>query len=292
MFGRPEHAAVNATLNATLDRVGTLIVAHRGCGVGSLVQNTALGVKAALLSGADMVEIDVSASRDGRFFCFHDGTEPELLGVQANLQTMSAFEIDQHSYVWRDRPGRDVKVEGLGTVLKQFRGQDALFTVDRSWWRWPALLTLLDGLKMTPQLLIKCPAWESVSLDLLRAHPVKYPFLPICGTPEEAHELLDDSQLNVPGVEVITTTRDSPWFDPAVIADLHARGAFVFVNTMTLTTGIHLFGGLDDETAVRVSPEAAWGPIFDLGVDAIQTDWPWVLRDFRTAHARPRARLG
>jgi glycerophosphoryl diester phosphodiesterase len=288
MFGRSEHAHLFATLNATFERVGIAIVAHRGCGVGSLVQNTALGVKAALMSGADMVQVDVAASRDGRFFCFHDGMESELLGLNANLQTQSAWEIEQRSYLWRDRPGRPAKVETLNSVLRQFKGSGSIIMVDRSWWRWPTVLTVMDSLKMHDQLVIKCPAWEAQALEQMRAHPHRYPLLPICSTPEEAHAMLDDPDLAVPGVEVITTTQDSPWFDKAVIRDLHARGAFVLVNTETLTTGIDLFGGLDDERAIRVSPEAAWGPMVDLDVDAIQTDWPWLLRDFRSVHARPR----
>lgn len=288
MFGRAEHAASNALLNARLAELGTLVVAHKGSGVGSLVQNTSMAVKAALMSGADMVELDVTASRDGRFFCFHDGMEGELMGLDANLQTLSAWEIEQRSYIWRDRPGRMARVELAADVLRPHKGTNALFAIDRTWWRWPAIFAGLDKLKMSDQLLLKCPAWESVSLDQLRQHPKKYALLPICGTPEEAIALIDDPDLNVPGIEVITATRDSPWFDRDVIADIHARGAFVFANTETLTTGIPLFGGLDDETAIRVSPEAAWGPMFDLGIDAIQTDWPWLLRDFRVKHAPPR----
>ncbi|HOC14125.1 MAG TPA: glycerophosphodiester phosphodiesterase family protein, partial [Propionicimonas sp.] len=90
MFGQVKYEAMNAHLNSMLERRRVLISAHRGSGGGSIAVNTELGIRAAFLSGADLVEIDVSASVDGEFFCFHDGCEPELLGIEANLQTLTA----------------------------------------------------------------------------------------------------------------------------------------------------------------------------------------------------------
>jgi len=281
MFGQPQFAAVNALLNQRLGHVRMLIVAHRGTGLASVADNTSLAVKAALLSGADMAEIDVTASSDGEYFCFHDGYEAERLGLESNLQTLTAAAIDKTSYVWVDRPGRRARVERLLPMLHSFKG-DTLFTVDRSWWRWPQLLQALEPLDMAPQLLMKCPAWEEAALHRLRQCRVKYPFMPICANPDDVYRTVGDPDLNTIGVELITTTRQHPWFSPSVIEEFHHLGVFCFVNTETLTTGVPLFGGLDDELAIADSPEAAYGPIFELGVDAIQTDWPWLVRDFRT----------
>ena len=294
MFGQPHFATQNARINATLDHVGTLIVAHRAVGHGSIAENTRLAVKAAQLSGADMVEIDVTASSDGEFYCFHDGYEAETLGFDSNLQTLTAAEIDQASYIWVDRPGRKARVERLLPLLESFRGSSVLFTVDRSWWRWPTLLRALARLTMSDQLVMKCPAWEEAALQRLRDFPVKFPVMPICASPDDVYRTLADPTINTVGVELITTTQHHPWFSNSVIEEFHDRGVYCFVNTETLTTGVPLFGGLDDELAITESPEAAYGPIFDLGVDAIQTDWPWLLRDFRTAWhgAHPDRRRG
>ncbi len=282
MFGQPEFAALNARLNTRLDEVGVLIVAHRGCGHASIADNTALAVRAALLSGADVVELDVAASRDGEFYCFHDGYEQELLGLSANLQALSSAEIDQASHIWVDRPGRRTPVERLLPLLESFRG-GPLFNIDRSWWRWPQLLRALRGLNMADQLIVKCPAWEETALDRLREFGVKFPFVPICATPDDVYRTVGDPHLNTVGVELITTTRHHPWFCPEVIDEFHRLGVFCFVNTETLTTGVPLFGGLDDELAIEQGPAEVYGPILDLGVDAVQTDWPWLLRDLRDA---------
>ncbi|MCC6497828.1 MAG: glycerophosphodiester phosphodiesterase family protein [Propionibacteriaceae bacterium] len=281
MFGQPRFAAMNAHINSVFERQRVLISAHRGSGGGSVAVNTTLGIKAAVLHGADIVEIDVTASRDGEFYCFHDGCEPELLGIEANLQNFSAAEIDKLSYIWVDRPGRPAKVERLLPMLRSFRETDTLFNIDRSWWRWPNMLKALDGLYMAHQILMKCPAWEEAALDRLREFNVKFPFVPICATPEDVLRTVNDPDLNTVGVELITNFREHPWFSPAVIESCHEQGVFVFVNTVTLPTGVPLFGGLDDELAISESPDAAYGPVFDLGVDAVQTDWPALVRDYR-----------
>lgn len=283
MFGQPRFAAMNALINDVIETEKVLIVAHRGSAGGSVAVNTELSIRAAQLQGAGMVELDVSASRDGEFYLFHDGCEPEVLGFETNLQTLTAEEIDSASYIWVDRPGRRAHVERLLPVLRTFKDTRALFNIDRSWWRWPNLLKALDGLYMAHQLLMKCPAWEEAALDRLRAFEVKFPFVPICSTPEDVYRVVNDPELNTVGVELITNTRQHPWFSPSVIEEFQSLGVFVFVNAVTLTTGIPLFGGLDDELAISTSPEAAYGPILALGVDAVQTDWPAILRDYRNS---------
>lgn len=281
MVGLPEFSAINAQLSETLTRAKPAVVAHRGLGHASIAPNTVGAVRAAVRSGAEIVQIPVSASADMYFWAFHDGFEPEHLGIKRNIQTLTAIDVRDQSYIWRDRPGRMARVEPLLEVLGKFAGGPTLFAIDRSWWRWPQLLIAIDTLRMPGQLLLKAPAWEHESLSRLQRHPVKYPFVPICSTPREVEEVLALDKLNIVGLELITTTRQSPWFDPEVIEEYHRRGLFILVNTVTLTTGIPQFGGYEDETAVFDSPAAAWQPLIDLGVDAIQTDWPWLLRGYR-----------
>lgn len=281
MFGQPQFEAMNALINDVFETEKIVVVAHRGTGGGSVAVNTELAFRAALLQGAAMVELDVTASSDGEFYCFHDGYEQETLGFETNLQTLTAEQIDKASYLWVDRPGRTARVERLLPLLRGFKGTRALFNIDRSWWRWPHLLRALDGLYMAHQLLMKCPAWEDLALQRLREFGVKFPFVPICGSPEDVDRVVNDPRLNTVGVELITTTREHPWFSASVIGELHAQGVFVLVPSVTLTTGIPLFGGLDDELALLTSPDAAYGPVLALGVDAVQTDWPAIVRDYR-----------
>lgn len=281
MVGLPDFAEINAQLSETLSHAKPAVVAHRGLGHASVAPNTVGAVRAAVRSGAEIVQVPVSASADMYYWAFHDGFEPEHLGIDRNLQTLTATEVRQQSYIWRDRPGRTARVEPLLELLGKFAGSPLLFAIDRSWWRWPQLLVALDSLRMTGQLLVKAPAWEMESISRLQKHPHNYPFVPICATPKEVDDVLRLDGLNTVGLELISNVPTGPWFDPEVIAEYQNRGLFILVNTVTLTTGIPQFGGYEDETAIFDSPAAAWQPLFDLGVDAIQTDWPWLLRTYR-----------
>lgn len=287
MFGTQAHASINGLLNSMAHVNRPLVVSHGGVAVGTIPPNTAASVRAALHSGADIVKIDVSASVDNIFYAFHDGTEPELLGVDRNIQSMSAADIAELTYHWKNRPGRRAHVERLVAILAEFRGAPALFALDRSWWRWPTLLRVLDGLRMPSQLLLKVPSWETAAMNALRQHRTPYPVLAICSSLDELDGLpLSDHDLNIVGVELIAHDENNVWFDPDTIAAIHDRDLMVWVNSETLTTGIPLFGGYDDERCVLQSPSAAWSRLFELGVDAVQTELPWLLRDLREVRGR------
>ena len=289
----PERRGTDRLLHRRLAEHGTLVVAHRGTAIGSIAENTREAAMAALVSGADVVEIDVSTSADGEFYAFHDGTEQRLLGIGANLTTLTARQIDELRYVHVDRPGRPARVDRLLDLLAALRPTELgvgdetapLVNVDRSWGAWATLLPALDGLRMTEQLLLKSPAALPGPLDVLRRHEVKYPYLPICTDPAQIVGLVEDDDLDVVGVEVLADSPDHPLADPGLFAELHARGLLVLVNAEVLTTGLPLFAGHDDEAALLRGPAAGWGPLFDLGADLIQTDWPWLLHAYRATRA-------
>lgn len=292
-FRHPQRGGTDRLLHRRLAELGTLVVAHRGTAVGSIAENTRVAAMAAIVSGADVVEIDVSTSADGEFYAFHDGTEQRLLGIGANLTTLTARQIDELRYVHVDRPGRPAGVERLLDLLAALRPTELgvedeaapLVNVDRSWGSWATLLPALDGLGMTEQLLLKSPAALPGPLDVLRRHEVKYPYLPICTDLAQIEDLVEDDDLDVVGVELLADGPDHQLADPDLFVELHARGLFVLVNAEVLTNGIPLFAGYDDEAALLHGPGAGWGPLFDLGADLIQTDWPWLLRAYRGTRA-------
>lgn len=291
MFGARDHAGVNALTNRLLAQHKPLIVSHGGVAVGCMPPNTEVAVRAAQASGANVVKIDVAASNDNIFYAFHDGTEYELLGLERNIQSLTAAEIADQSYVWHDRPGNRARVERLFNLMEAFRGEDIMFALDRSWWRWPTMLRLLDQVDMAQQVLLKVPSWETSALEKLVDHKVKYATLAICSTPAEYESLPTGTDLNIVGVELLAAYDDEAWFQRDAIEAIHADGRLTWINSETLTTGIPLFGGHDDEKAVKEGADAAWGRLFYLGIDAVQTSLPWLLRDYRAERmAREKSR--
>ena len=72
-----------------------LIAAHRGVFGGNIPCNTLAGYEIALKQGADVIEVDVEMSADGKLFIFHPGMEPAHLACQGAISRMTAKEISQ-----------------------------------------------------------------------------------------------------------------------------------------------------------------------------------------------------
>lgn len=63
----------NSILEEKLLKNKLLIACHRGFYGANIIQNTIESSKLALKSGADIVEIDICKSKDGKYYIFHDG---------------------------------------------------------------------------------------------------------------------------------------------------------------------------------------------------------------------------
>lgn len=278
MFGQNAYASINERLNAALARRQPLVAVHRGTGLGTIAENTGPAISAALAQGADMVEIDVVESTDGDFFLFHDGYEPMHFGISENIRTLSTAQILSLNYTWCTHPGAPYGVARLEDVLRAY--PRTLFNMDRSWDSWTRLLPYLDRFPEPGRLLFKSPV-EAELLDILAAHPVKYPYAPIVRSHQEVLQVLSADCINTVGMELIAPTPDHEFADAAYIDWLHGQGLFALLNAINLSNRVPLFAGWDDEASVLRSSDKGWGRLISLGADIIQTDWPGLLVHYR-----------
>lgn len=280
---------MNDKLLTLFDRHSPVIIAHRGTASGAVPENTAAAAHAAFLSGADIVEIDVIASADDEYFVFHTGTENRNLGSDTPLETLTAAQIDQLHYRPRGRRASRQGIERLADLLGRFHGMDRVFNIDRSWHLWPRLLDDLAATGMVDQLLLKCPADAVEALGALSAHPTPFPFMLICSSMADVERGLSTPGLNLVGVELIAHDESGPFLDPQQLRELNERRLFTLANAEILGDEADLFAGYDDEISVSAHPDLGWGRLCDLGVQAIQTDWPWLLREYRAARVHQGA---
>ena len=276
MFGQDQYQAINSLLNSRFAEKNPLVAVHRGTGLGMIVENTSHAVTAALRSGADMVEIDVVQSTDGDFYVFHDGMEPESFGIDHLITTLSTVEVDELVYSQQTADPL-VHVQKLEHTLTSFPG--VLFNIDRSWFYWDLLLPWLDQFEMTEQLILKAPPTPR-AMELLRAHPVKYPLVAIVSSEEQLAAVVGDPQINLVGVELLADTPTHAFCDPAVTKAFQDRGLLVYLNALNLSDGTVLMAGWDDNLSVTGNPDDGWGRLVGLGADVIQTDWPALLNAY------------
>ncbi|MFJ7369616.1 glycerophosphoryl diester phosphodiesterase membrane domain-containing protein [Lysinibacillus sp. NPDC098008] len=70
----------------------TKIIAHRGYVAGN-VENTISGIVSAANAGADLIEIDIQQTADGKFVVFHDRTLRRLAGKSGVIANMTLSEL-------------------------------------------------------------------------------------------------------------------------------------------------------------------------------------------------------
>lgn len=285
-FGRPQYEAINALLNARFAEKGTLIAAHRGSWRGNIIQNTLAAYRAALMMGADLLETDTTATKDGVVYSLHDGVEPVLLGLPRNAMRLNSDTVDRYPTLNALGVPTRQHVERLETVFEGLTHGE-LLNIDRSWRANGLVVPLLDRYPhMLRQALIKAPLREKAVLEQLNEHPTKYMFMPICYSLADVKAALAYDGLNMVGVELIAPTPESELFQDEAIAWIHDRGLFCWVNALVITDlepDEALYGGLDDDISIKQDPDAGWGRLMDKHIDVIQTDWPPLVRDLRVA---------
>jgi glycerophosphoryl diester phosphodiesterase len=256
-----------------------LIAVHRGSSMGNVVENTIPAFHAAIQSGADILEIDIIRSTDGMFYIFHDGTEKRLLGEDRNIKTMDSNKIE--SLYYRNNNGQviNLKVEKLEDVLHTFRG-DILFNLDRSWEFWDTLLPFLDQYNMKEQILLKSPV-QKEWLDILDAHPEKYPFMPIIKHLSDIQQIEAYENINMVGMEIIAENQESPFFQEETIKMIKEKDLFIWINAIRLDDETILYAEFDDDASIIKGPDYGWQVLVDKGADMLQTDWPSLLYNFR-----------
>ena len=79
-----------------------IIIAHRGAAGGNIPCNTLASYEIALKQGADMIEIDVDCTSNGKLVIFHPGMEKHHLCLDRSIPQMTYEEVRQLRYVNSD----------------------------------------------------------------------------------------------------------------------------------------------------------------------------------------------
>lgn len=267
----------NLLWNARQEK-GVLICAHQGAAAGNVPGNTLSAFEAALMQGADMLETDVTISKDGEMFIFHPGKEKVFLDRDIHLEEMTGTEIRQLRYVNSGRDITECPIMSLDEFLETFKNR-CFINLDHGWKNLQPMVKAVRRHKMEEQILIKAPAnlqyariMEEIAPDIM--------FMPIIKEVDEISEHLERMNINFAGSELVFAKEDSLVARDEYIESQHNKGRFVWVNALLYSYRAQLSGGHSDDVAVAGNPESGWGWLLDKGFDIIQTDWSMPLRYF------------
>lgn len=254
-----------------------LVVAHRGHFGGNVVQNTLPAFKNALKQGADILEIDLIAARDGEFYCFHDGYEKAMFNFDGDLRQLTSAEIDQ-------LPTYNAvgQVSGYGATrffdIADSLLEEAFINLDRCWDELELLLPRLTRLKLMQKILIKTPVEDRFLSQIAELAP-EIPYMPILKNIQE-FRIVESYGLNTQAVELIVPTPDHELLQAEILQEFRETDLLLFANAIDLGEKYNLSAGYTDTGAILEGEEVHWGKLIDLGFMLIQTDWPLLLRQF------------
>lgn len=267
----------NRPIAEAIEKKKVLAAAHRGTCGGNIIWNTTLSYKNALLHGADMVEIDVSMTKDGVFFAFHNTEEEVELGRKCDIRQMTSEEVEEINVLNSTRNTSGQKVERLEKVLPELKGK-CLINIDRSWFYWEKVIAFLKSMNMDDQILLKSGVEDDYLRQLERSGSGLM-YMPIVRTMEE-WEKVKEYDINVCAAELIFDTSDHIFADRGFLEELRNQGIAPWVNAITLNDRDILSGGFDDNRAISEGFDSSWGRLMEMGYQIIQTDWVALLRGY------------
>lgn len=256
----------------------TLVCAHRGVSGANIPCNTMAAFRTALMQGADIIELDVSKSRDGKFYVFHPGMEKAHLNVPMLLSKLSSKTIDRLHFVNQDDTPTVCRVNTLEEVLT-FLKDKCYINIDKFWIDIPGISELIRKTGVEKQVIVKTDTKEKY-LKLVEKYASDFMFMPIVSDVDDITDKLVERGINCIGAEVLFKTEDRKVCSEEYINYMHSKNRIVWVNSIVYNYKAVLSAGHTDDAAVQGEEDRAWGWLIDRGFDIIQTDWCLMLKNY------------
>ena len=254
------------------------IAAHRGASGGNIPCNTSVAFEAALLQGADIIELDVSVSKDGQLFVFHPNMEPPHLMSEKYIRDMTADEVAKLRYVNQDNTVTQFGVERFENVMAKLKGRCPV-NVDKFWTAPQEIADAIRKLGMQDQVIIKTPV-DDAHFAAVEQYAPEMPYMPVLRETDTCIEKIRKMNINCIGAEVCFSTEDAEIASDAYINKMHELGYRLYVNAIVYDYKRVLNAGHSDDIAVSGKMDESWGWLVNKGFDIIQTDWTGMLKGY------------
>lgn len=261
-----------------ISKKNLLVAAHRGTAGGNIPCNSLAAYKSALAQGADIIELDVTASRDKKLFCFHPMMEPAHLLLPLPLCFLHSEQIKKLHYHNYDFAKTNEHILSLDSAFEFLKGK-CLINIDKFWLN-PALITnCIRRHKIEEQVIIKTPNEEKY-FQAVECLAPDLAFMPMVRETDNVSRLLMKRKLNFAGIEAIFKSETAQVISDENIAFLHENGRAVWGNAIVYNRKDVIAAGHTDDISMTVDPDYGWGWFVKKGFDIIQTDWVLPLKQY------------
>lgn len=254
------------------------LVAHRGVAGANIPCNTLAAIELALRKGADVVELDVSKSRDGQFFVFHPGKESVFTECSTSLSELDGSEIAKLKLRNSDGVLTGYNIPTLNEALTLLKDR-AYINVDKYWTDVEGITREIRRAGVERQVIVKTPA-EDGYLDEVEQFAPDLMFMALDWHKDGVTERLKGRKIRYIGVEALFDRDDDPIISANYIDEMHKKGLLVWVNAIVYDEREVISAFHNDDLAVRGDKYGGWGWLVDRKVDFIQTDWLSDLKEY------------
>ena len=255
-----------------------MLVAHRGVCGANVPCNSIAAYKIALNQGADVVEIDVSKSKDGKFYVFHPGMEHVFLRSDRRIDQMTSDEVDALFLVNQDSVKTSYKVPTLSEVLALLKDK-VYINVDKFWTDVEGIANEIRKAGVEKQVIVKTYVDEK-SLEAVTKYAPDFMFMPLIWAKDTVTDKLLENGVNVIGAELLFDKEDCECIQDEYIKSMHDKGLMVWMNSIIYDENAVISAHHTDDGSLSGNPDDGWGWIIDKGADFIQTDWLLMLKDY------------
>lgn len=254
------------------------LAAHRGVCGANIPCNSLTAYKIALDLGADVVEIDISKTKDGKYYVFHPWMEPVFLRSQKYICDMTADELDKLRLVNQDGVKTSYKVPTLSEVLALLKDK-AYINVDKYWTDVEGITQEIRKAGVEKQVIVKTHVDEK-SLQAVEKYAPDFMFVPLVRGKDEITEKLLQRNINLIGVEVLFRNDNEECISDEYIKSMHDKNLLIWANSIIYDENDIINGYHSDDASLKDSPDKGWGWLIDKNIDFIQTDWLIYLQNY------------
>ena len=273
---------MNEILEKLIKKHKFLIASHRGYRAGNIIENTFLAMKASIICGADIVELDVSVSRNNDIYVFHDGNEKRLINKECNISKLTSLEIDKCRYINNIGNITNYTPEKLSYIhcnLEKIKDQfDFLINIDRSWNYLEIVLDEIEKFNIKSRCIIKTPLKDKY-INILMKRQYKFMYMALIKTKEDLKmykKIKNSHELNIIGIEYSGNIKDEN------IVEILEKDKILWINSLRLSTDKRLYEEYDDDNSILGYPNnIGWLKMVDKGFNVIQTDFPAIVKTVR-----------
>ena len=250
---------------------GVLLVAHRGVWGGNVPPNTIAAYDTALAQGADMLEIDLNWTADGKLVILHPFMERQMLGWNGNIRDEPWSFVKKLRYMNIDEAPTQFGLCTFDEVLERYKGRCYL-NIDKFWENPAKIAAAIRDHGMADQCVVKTGLNEQV-LSIMEEYAADMPFLAIVRNEKDLRAIRRRKLRHV-GVEALFSDAASPFATREWIEKQHRAGQVAWANAIIYDYKTQLVAGRSDDRATAGGdPEGSWGWLADHGYDLVQTDW-------------------